>query len=101
MSYLELYPQYTCTYSNQTAPMTCIPDDFCGNANVTSYTIDYDAEESLHNWVEKLDLTCASKEKIGWLGSAWFILWIPALMVVPRLADIYGRIWVWRIGMVI
>jgi len=81
--------------------MSCIPEEFCGNANVTSYTIDWEAEESLHNWVQKLDLTCESKEKIGMLGSAWFILWIPASLIVPRLADLYGRIWFFRIGMVI
>ena len=80
--------------------MTCKPDDFCGDPNVANYTIDWTAEESLHNWVEKLDLTCVSKEKIAWLGSSFFVGWITTLFFLPRLADRYGRIWVWRGGMV-
>lgn len=101
MSYMELYPKYTCTYSNQTEPMHCKPEDFCHNANVTSYVIDWDADESLHNWVEKLNLTCVSKEKIGWLGSSFFVGWIATLFVLPRLADLYGRKWIWRLGMIV
>ena len=81
--------------------MSCKPDDFCGDPNVANYTIDWSAKESLHNWVEKLDLTCVPKQKIAWLGSSFFVGWIVTLFVVPRLADLYGRIWAWRIGMVV
>ena len=39
--------------------------------------------EYLDNWVEKLGLLCETKERIGMLGSAYFIGILIALPFVP------------------
>ena len=44
-------------------------------------------------------MTCESREKIGYLGSAVFAGWVLTLVMVPRLADLYGRSLVYRIGL--
>jgi len=59
------------------------------------------ASGALHNWVEKLDLPCEKSSKIGLLGSAYFIGWVCTLLVLPRLADTYGRKWIYRLGMIL
>ena len=63
------------------------------------WEIDTEDERTLDNWVQKLNLTCESRQKIGWIGSAIFFGWITTLLVLPRLADLYGRILIWRIGL--
>ena len=50
---------------------------------------------SLNNWFIQLDLTCTSKAKIGLIGSMQFVGWAIASIFIPRLADIYGRKWVY------
>ena len=102
MSYLEKVPgEYLCTYKGISTEVSCSPDDFCEDPNLISYTPDFSAEDSYHNWVEKFDLTCRSDAEIGLLGSATFAGWVITLTFVPRLSDIYGRKIVYRIGMVI
>lgn len=53
--------------------------------------INYDNPASLHNWVERLDLSCDSGFKIGLLGSALFAGWAATLLILSPLGDIYGR----------
>ena len=52
---------------------------------------DYSGSTSFHNWMERLDLACASPETIGMLGSAYFLGWTLFAIAIPRLADVYGR----------
>lgn len=52
---------------------------------------DYSGATSFHNYVERLDLACASSETIGMLGSAFFLGWTLFAIAIPRMADIYGR----------
>ena len=52
-------------------------------------TSDY---EYINNWVEKWDLICEPKEKIGFLGSCFFIGIIIAIYFVPKWADEHGRL---------
>lgn len=52
---------------------------------------DYSGSTSFHNWVETLDLACASSETIGMLGSAFFVGWTLFAVAIPRLSDMYGR----------
>jgi len=47
--------------------------------------------EYIDNWVEKLSLLCETHEKVGFLGSSYFIGMITALLFVPALSDSYGR----------
>ena len=44
-------------------------------------------------------MTCETREKIGYLGSAVFAGWVMTLVMVPRLADVYGRKNVYRGGL--
>ena len=43
------------------------------------------------NWVDRLDLVCASKLVIGLIGSSYLLGWALGCLVVPRLGDLYGR----------
>jgi len=61
--------------------------------------IDWTDPDSLHNWVEKLDLTCKPSWKIGMLGSAFFIGWICTILIIPRQSDTHGRKIFWQVGM--
>ena len=56
-----------------------------------SYRPNYDLDDSYHNWVEKLDLTCKPSSQIGLLGSMVFAGWVITLTFVPRVSDLYGR----------
>ena len=52
---------------------------------------DYSGNTSFHNYVERLDLACATPETIGMLGSAFFLGWTLFAVAIPRFADMYGR----------
>jgi MFS family permease len=56
-----------------------------------NYTINWDNQTSLYNWVEQLDLICVDKEHIGLIGSVYFMGWTTTCLVVPPPADRYGR----------
>ena len=56
-----------------------------------SHEIDWSDPLSLHNWIEKLDLTCAPGWKLGLISSAYFFGWCLTLLWFPVLADKYGR----------
>jgi MFS family permease len=43
------------------------------------------------NWVDKLGLLCESHQRIGFLGSSYFIGVVIALMFVPAMSDRIGR----------
>ena len=47
--------------------------------------------EYLDNWVQKLDLLCESKERLGLLGSSYFVGILIAMIFIPQLSDSYGR----------
>ena len=91
---MELFPEYTCTKDGLIEnTYTCEPSDFCDNPNVTA-TVNWDADKSLHNWVEQIDLTCVSSEKIGYIGSIYFVGIVISSLTLPRISDLYGRKWV-------
>ena len=45
-------------------------------------------------------MACAKSTKIGFLGSSYFIGWVVALCIVPRIADLYGRKMLYLVGMI-
>jgi len=47
--------------------------------------------EFLINWVDKLGLICEPQNKIGFLGSSYFLGIITSMLFVPALSDTYGR----------
>jgi hypothetical protein len=56
LTFLELWPQYSC-YDEVTQTWNeCLQKEFCGTNTV--HKINYDSKFTLHNFVQKLDLTC-------------------------------------------
>ena len=47
--------------------------------------------ELMDNWVQKLGLLCEPKNRIGLLGSSYFIGIISSMLFVPALSDHIGR----------
>ena len=85
-------PKYICVWKgHQRHQDQCIPQNICNDDSIISYHIDYSDPISLHNWIEKLDLVCAPKWKLGLLSSAYFIGYCITLLWFPVLADRYGR----------
>ena len=88
----ELYPDYECTDATTGEKYSCEPKDFCDNPDVTAI-IDWVSNTSLHNFVEKFDLTCAEPATVGLIGAMFFAGVACSMVYFPRLADIYGRKW--------
>ena len=65
------------------------------------YKIDFEDNRSLHNWVEQYDLTCASDQTVGRIGSSFFVGTFLGSMVLPRAADVVGRKPMFILGLVI
>ena len=57
--------------------------------------------DSLHNWVQQMDLFCVSSEAIGFLGSSFIAGCFVGSFILPRLADIVGRKPIFIAGLVI
>jgi MFS family permease len=53
--------------------------------------IDWSNPYSLNNWVNQIDLYCASSFEIGLFGSMFFFGYLISCVVFPPLADVYGR----------
>ena len=68
---------------------------------IKQYEYDYTDQFSFHNYVERLDLACASPQTMGLLGSAFFAGWTTAAIIVPRFADLYGRKLIWGAAMLV
>lgn len=104
LSYLIMLPRYQdCTYTDpqpEDPVSACTAENIClVPSPIIDYSIDWDNIYSIHNWVEKLDLTCTPGWKVGLLGSMVFVGWVITLIWVPRLSDKYGRKTIYMIGM--
>lgn len=55
------------------------------------YRIDYTSPLSLQNWVQQLNLICATETQIGMLGSVFFAGWTISAVIIPTQADKMGR----------
>lgn len=53
----------------------------------------------IYGWTDKLGLACVDKFKIGLLGGSFFVGWVLSLLCIGKLADNYGRKWVFRASM--
>lgn len=104
-AFLELMPQFNCQLDPHSSVVTqdCSREQICNGTSqaVLPYTIDYSNATSLHNWVEQLDLVCVSDTKIGLIGSMYFAGWASTCLVLPLLADLYGRKWIVFSSMVV
>ena len=98
-----MFPKYeNCVFTD---PQPENPDDACTAENicdgrVLSYDTNWDSIYSIHNWIEKLDMMCAPKWKIGMIGSMYFLGWFITLPWLPRLSDKYSRKKIVYLGMV-
>ena len=78
----------------------CTPANICaGDSRIISSEIDFTSPKSLHNWWERLDLACEPQWHVGMIGMMFFLGWVFTLPWVPRLADKYGRKYVYLVGM--
>ena len=93
LPFLELYPQFDCTIDNVTVYGCSARDQICQGTREPQvpYWVNYTSHTSIHNWVEQVDLVCATSEKIALIGSLYFIGWCTTLLVVPWFADKRGR----------
>lgn len=87
---MELMPEYLCTDPDHPEPYRCQAKDFCGKPEV-KYEIDWSHENSLHNWVEHLDMTCSNESEIGMIGALYFAGFLSTIGIAGRLGDIIGR----------
>lgn len=72
----------------------CKKAEICGaNLPKDHYRADTEQDEYLDNWVAQYDLLCEPKWKIGVIGSCYFAGIISTIILVPWLADKYGRRW--------
>ena len=77
----------------------CTRENICdGDPRITSWEIDYANENSLRNLNQQLDLMCEPEWKGGLLGSVLYFFWCITLLFVPRLADKFGRRWLYLVS---
>ena len=64
-----LFPKYHCLIEGTADYETCDRSDICQNGKaVRQYKLNYTERYTLHNWIEQMDLTCVSNDKIAWIA---------------------------------
>ena len=48
-------------------------------------------DETVDNWVDKLEMLCSPKSAVGLIGSMYFVGVVTTLVFVPPLTDRFGR----------
>ena len=94
LAYLIQSPVYQCKFAGSEEWSECTEEDICGSMigqPDVEWKIDWDHENSIHNWRERLDLMCASDFRINLLLSAWFLGISATVLWVPRLSDKRSR----------
>ena len=72
----------------------CTEDDICGDMISepdVEWRIDWEAENSIHNWQELLDLRCASSFRMDLILLVWFLGISVTVLWMPRLSDKRSR----------
>ena len=90
MAYLEVLPQFKCSFNESTNFETCTEKDFCGNPNVEVF-IDWENPKSIYNWADTIGLVCRPGWQVGLLGSVYYAGWCSTLLWLPKYSDLYGR----------
>ena len=95
IGFLETEPKhFECKNKDNEGWHSCNKEEICGNhLTPDEYRPDTNDDEYIDNWVSpnKMNLLCESKFKIGLFGSCYFLGELIAFIVVPPLADAYGR----------
>ena len=94
---LELEPDedngYICKADAEHASdWPCSKEQFCENPYADPNAINYDgSNENLYNWYTGLELVCKQKSVTARIATSAMIGIFLAVLIVPRLGDLYGR----------
>ena len=94
LAFLIQKPVYQCKYTGSQDWTVCTEEEICGSSDGApsfEWRINWDDEDSLHNWYEKLDLMCASSFKINVLLFAYFLGISVTVLWVPQFSDRRSR----------
>ena len=94
LAFLVQKPVYQCLYTDSQDWTVCTEEEICDSSDGApsfEWRINWDDEDSLHNWYEKLDLMCASNFKINVLLFAYFLGISVTVLWVPQLSDRRSR----------
>ena len=70
----------------------CSKDEICDtNLPKDQYRPVKEDDEYFDNWVDKYDMLCEPKWKVGLIGSMYFAGVVVSMTFVGYLADLYGR----------
>lgn len=95
LGFLEKEPRHFDCLDDSTGEWhKCSKEKICDeNIPKDHYRADTNDDEYFDNWVEKFDMLCEPKWKVGLIGSMYFIGVIVGMTFVPLLSDLYGRRW--------
>lgn len=102
LSFLEKEPKHFECKDENGEWKSCTKEEICSRGlSKDDYRADTNDDEYFDNWVEKYDLLCEPKMKVGLIASMYFIGLIVFIVFVPPLADRFGRKWVFIATLVI
>lgn len=85
-------PVYMCeTSPGSDEYEVCTFEVICESEPPIKYYIDWDDVDSLNNWVEQLDLTCVSDERIELMSKVYYLGEIVGCLLIARIPDLFGR----------
>lgn len=80
----------------------CTQEEICSKGiPANKYRANEDDEEYIENWNQQYELTCDDKWLIGMIGAMYYIGMLCTIVVLPMIADKYGRKWVFNISFLI
>ena len=97
MPFYQLYPKLTCfdshgdIVSDEESATHCSRALACNKMAVDHFRIDWAHEQSLDNWMTKMDLICEEPYLIGFIGSISFIALSIGSFAFSKAIDQYGR----------
>ena len=102
LTYLLLFPKYNCWWKNgdvmepivngsESYESYCKPEYFCQNLEKVGFQSNTESHLSLVNFVTKFNMDCYSGFQISLPGMVFFGGWGLSSMVLPSMADKYGR----------
>lgn len=91
LAYLELVPYIKCKYYGEDHFVKCKNErDICHKGKVEEWYVDYEEEESFHNWMTDQNLYCEDSFLIGLFGSVYFLGFALSGFILKQ-SDTYGR----------
>ena len=93
LTFLEKEPErFECYHDNTGQWTECSKTEICEqHLDHEHYHAIEDDPDYIDNWVEKYDMLCEPKWRVGLLGAFFFVGIIVTMIPVPRYADLKGR----------